>query len=240
MERSVVKAVKASSSGVWGRAWHTVAAVNRTASSTNTTAIDASSVGWGNALRWGWRPSVSLHWNPPILKHAARKHNVTHLVWGGFSPVLMIDTSVQFYLVMFITAHLPRLINGVCFSLSCPEWEKTYRCHAQRETCQLCGLYPEDLYSEGPKQSTHRYTNLYVWCRNRRFQVSGNQNWQSSGLGSLWHCLNCGLMMLCIMGRSSLLDQGLLVNIQQPVIQSDGTLLLATDSKVQLQLFLIL
>ncbi|XP_047463232.1 nuclear receptor subfamily 2 group C member 2 [Mugil cephalus] len=32
--------------------------------------------------------------------------------------------------------------------------------------------------------------------------------------------------------RSSLLDQGMLVNIQQPVIQSDGTLLLATDSKV--------
>uniref|UniRef100_A0AAQ5WYZ7 Nuclear receptor subfamily 2, group C, member 2 n=1 Tax=Amphiprion ocellaris TaxID=80972 RepID=A0AAQ5WYZ7_AMPOC len=31
---------------------------------------------------------------------------------------------------------------------------------------------------------------------------------------------------------SSLLDQGMLVNIQQPVIQSDGTLLLATDSKV--------
>nr|XP_046252018.1 nuclear receptor subfamily 2 group C member 2 [Scatophagus argus] len=33
--------------------------------------------------------------------------------------------------------------------------------------------------------------------------------------------------------RSSLLDQGMLVNIQQPVIQSDGTLLLATDSKME-------
>uniref|UniRef100_A0A7N6BC16 Nuclear receptor subfamily 2, group C, member 2 n=1 Tax=Anabas testudineus TaxID=64144 RepID=A0A7N6BC16_ANATE len=33
--------------------------------------------------------------------------------------------------------------------------------------------------------------------------------------------------------RSSLLDQGMLVNIQQPVIQSDGTLLLATDSKLE-------
>uniref|UniRef100_A0A3Q1FSS5 Nuclear receptor subfamily 2, group C, member 2 n=1 Tax=Acanthochromis polyacanthus TaxID=80966 RepID=A0A3Q1FSS5_9TELE len=32
--------------------------------------------------------------------------------------------------------------------------------------------------------------------------------------------------------RSGLLDQGMLVNIQQPVIQSDGTLLLATDSKM--------
>uniref|UniRef100_A0A8C8DT89 Nuclear receptor subfamily 2, group C, member 2 n=1 Tax=Oryzias sinensis TaxID=183150 RepID=A0A8C8DT89_9TELE len=32
--------------------------------------------------------------------------------------------------------------------------------------------------------------------------------------------------------RSSLLDQGMLVNIQQPVIQADGTLLLATDSKM--------
>ncbi|KAI3357600.1 hypothetical protein L3Q82_016005, partial [Scortum barcoo] len=32
--------------------------------------------------------------------------------------------------------------------------------------------------------------------------------------------------------RSSLLDQGMLVNIQQPLIQSDGTLLLATDSKM--------
>uniref|UniRef100_A0A3Q3RBG0 Nuclear receptor subfamily 2, group C, member 2 n=1 Tax=Monopterus albus TaxID=43700 RepID=A0A3Q3RBG0_MONAL len=32
---------------------------------------------------------------------------------------------------------------------------------------------------------------------------------------------------------SSLLDQGMLVNIQQPVIQSDGTLLLATDSKME-------
>ncbi|XP_058499008.1 nuclear receptor subfamily 2 group C member 2 isoform X2 [Solea solea] len=33
--------------------------------------------------------------------------------------------------------------------------------------------------------------------------------------------------------RSSLLDQGMLVNIQQPVIQTDGTLLLATDSKME-------
>ncbi|CAJ1084937.1 nuclear receptor subfamily 2 group C member 2 isoform X4 [Xyrichtys novacula] len=32
--------------------------------------------------------------------------------------------------------------------------------------------------------------------------------------------------------RSSLLDQGMLVNIQQPIIQSDGTLLLAADSKM--------
>ncbi|XP_041859987.1 nuclear receptor subfamily 2 group C member 2 [Melanotaenia boesemani] len=32
--------------------------------------------------------------------------------------------------------------------------------------------------------------------------------------------------------RSSLLDQGMLVNIQQPVIQTDGTLLLAADSKI--------
>ncbi|XP_076023023.1 nuclear receptor subfamily 2 group C member 2 [Genypterus blacodes] len=32
--------------------------------------------------------------------------------------------------------------------------------------------------------------------------------------------------------RSSLLDQGMLVNIQQPVIQTDGTLLLATNSKM--------
>ncbi|XP_068601195.1 nuclear receptor subfamily 2 group C member 2 [Brachionichthys hirsutus] len=33
--------------------------------------------------------------------------------------------------------------------------------------------------------------------------------------------------------RSSLLDQGMLVNIQQPVIQSDGTLLLAADTKME-------
>ncbi|XP_077422838.1 nuclear receptor subfamily 2 group C member 2 isoform X2 [Vanacampus margaritifer] len=33
--------------------------------------------------------------------------------------------------------------------------------------------------------------------------------------------------------RSSLLDQGMLVNIQQPVVQSDGTLVLATDSKME-------
>uniref|UniRef100_A0A667YF74 Nuclear receptor subfamily 2, group C, member 2 n=1 Tax=Myripristis murdjan TaxID=586833 RepID=A0A667YF74_9TELE len=32
---------------------------------------------------------------------------------------------------------------------------------------------------------------------------------------------------------SSLLDQGMLVNIQQPVIQTDGTLLLAADSKME-------
>lgn len=37
--------------------------------------------------------------------------------------------------------------------------------------------------------------------------------------------------------RSNLLDQGMLVNIQQPVIQSDGTLLLATDPKVELNLY---
>lgn len=41
-------------------------------------------------------------------------------------------------------------------------------------------------------------------------------------------------MMLCVTCRSSLLDQGMLVNIQQPLIQSDGTLVLAADSKVQL------
>ncbi|XP_056158068.1 nuclear receptor subfamily 2 group C member 2 [Lampris incognitus] len=33
--------------------------------------------------------------------------------------------------------------------------------------------------------------------------------------------------------RSSLLDQGMLVNIQQPVIQSEGSLLLAADSKME-------
>lgn len=33
--------------------------------------------------------------------------------------------------------------------------------------------------------------------------------------------------------RSSLLNQGMLVNIQQPLIQSDGTLLLATDAKIE-------
>ncbi|XP_015202858.1 nuclear receptor subfamily 2 group C member 2 isoform X2 [Lepisosteus oculatus] len=33
--------------------------------------------------------------------------------------------------------------------------------------------------------------------------------------------------------RSSLLDPGMLVNIQQPLIQADGTLLLATDSKAE-------
>lgn len=32
------------------------------------------------------------------------------------------------------------------------------------------------------------------------------------------------------------MDQGMLVNIQQPVIQSDGTLLLAADPKVQMLL----
>lgn len=58
-EQSVVRDAKASSSGVWGRTWHTAAVVNRTASSTNTTATAASSVGWGNALKWGWRLSVS-------------------------------------------------------------------------------------------------------------------------------------------------------------------------------------
>ncbi|KAF3860634.1 hypothetical protein F7725_000889 [Dissostichus mawsoni] len=40
--------------------------------------------------------------------------------------------------------------------------------------------------------------------------------------------------------RSSLLEQGMLVNIQQPLIQSDGTLLLASDSKVQLLQHLLL
>ncbi|KAJ3587035.1 hypothetical protein NHX12_013425 [Muraenolepis orangiensis] len=34
--------------------------------------------------------------------------------------------------------------------------------------------------------------------------------------------------------RSSLLEQGMLVNIQQPVVQTEGTLLLSADSKMQL------
>lgn len=58
-ERSVVRGVKASSSVVWGRTWPTAAGVNRTVSLTNTTVIAASSVGLENALRWGWRLSVS-------------------------------------------------------------------------------------------------------------------------------------------------------------------------------------
>lgn len=73
MERSVVKDAKVSSSGVWGRTWPTAAAVNRTASSTNTTAIAASSVGWGNALKWGWRLSVSLHPNPEHVENFVLK-----------------------------------------------------------------------------------------------------------------------------------------------------------------------
>ncbi len=55
VERSLVRDVKASSSGAWGRTWPTVAAVNRTASSTNTTAVAASFASWGNVLRWEWR-----------------------------------------------------------------------------------------------------------------------------------------------------------------------------------------
>lgn len=38
---------------------------------------------------------------------------------------------------------------------------------------------------------------------------------------------------LCVFNRQTgLLDPGMLVNIQQPLIREDGTVLLATDSKV--------
>lgn len=42
------------------------------------------------------------------------------------------------------------------------------------------------------------------------------------------------LILPCLVAfcSSGLLDPGMLVNIQQPVIQADGTLLLATDTKV--------
>lgn len=79
MERSVVRDVKVSSSAVWGRTWPIAAAAARTASSTNTTAIAASSVGWWNALRWGWRPSVSLHPPPEHHSDACRHKNTVTL-----------------------------------------------------------------------------------------------------------------------------------------------------------------
>lgn len=129
------------------------------------------------------------------------------------------------------------------FFLSCPEWEKAHRSGAQREACQLCCLHPKDIHSQGSKQSAHRHTNLYLWYRDGWLQVSGHQcyRWKSvpglcASLSCCWCLFLLVLIKLCVMCRSSLLDQGMLVNIQQPVIQSDGTLLLATDSKVELQL----
>lgn len=129
------------------------------------------------------------------------------------------------------------------FFLSCPEWEKAHRSGAQREACQLCCLHPKDIHSQGSKQSAHRHANLYLWYRDGWLQVSGHHCYGWKSVPGFCASLSCGwclfllvLIKLCVMCRSSLLDQGMLVNIQQPVIQSDGTLLLATDSKVELQL----
>lgn len=47
------------------------------------------------------------------------------------------------------------------------------------------------------------------------------------------------LWFLYVLNRQTgLLDPGMLVNIQQPLIREDGTVLLATDSKVMLCLLL--
>lgn len=182
-----------------------------------------------------------------------RYKNVTTII---FLLDLMLFSAVSHFYISWKVLKSPKRYSGVwshwstrmqfvclLFFPSCPEWEKTHWCSAQRETCQLCCFHPKDLHSQGPKQSTHRHANLYLRYGDRRLQVSGNQICrQSSGLGFCvylscwWLCWcywNWGSMMLCVMCRSSLLDQGMLVNIQQPVIRSDGTLLLATDSKVK-------
>lgn len=65
----------------------------------------------------------------------------------------------------------------------------------------------------------------------------------------VWLNLSLSLILVSVVfwylyhfSSSGLLDPGMLVNIQQPVIQADGTLLLATDTKVTLfsmQVFLM-
>uniref|UniRef100_W5LKZ0 Nuclear receptor subfamily 2, group C, member 2 n=1 Tax=Astyanax mexicanus TaxID=7994 RepID=W5LKZ0_ASTMX len=52
-------------------------------------------------------------------------------------------------------------------------------------------------------------------------------------MGMKMECYQIKFCQYCHLGRSGLLDPGMLVNIQQPLIQADGTLLLATDTKAE-------
>lgn len=90
-------------------------------------------------------------------------------------------------------------MSEISFFFSCPEWEKTHRSYAPRETHQLCCLNPKDLHSQGPEQPTHRHTNLYLWFRNRCLQVSFIQGRRVSALPSFfcWCCFNRGLLVFC-------------------------------------------
>lgn len=90
MERSVVKDVKASLSVVWGRTWPIAAAVNRTVLSTNTTVIAANSAGWENALRWGWRLSVS---QTEFILTCTHSCKLLIMYFGQMCPV---QTDVQY------------------------------------------------------------------------------------------------------------------------------------------------
>lgn len=175
MVRSVVRDVKASLSVVWGRTWPIAAAVNRTVLSTNTTVIAANSAGLENALRWGWRLSVSQ------IEFILTCTYSCKLLIMCFEQTCPVQTDVQY-------DHSPSE-NGEwrVFFFSCPEWEKTHWSYAPRETRQLCCLNTKDLHSQGPEQPTHRHTNLYLWFRNRCLQVGVIQGRLRSNLCSLHH-----------------------------------------------------
>lgn len=97
-----------------------------------------------------------------------------------------------------------RCVRFLSFFFSCPEWEKTHRSPAPRETRQLCCLNPKDLYSQGPEQPTHRHTNLYLWFRNGCLQVSVSQGrWVKPVLSAppsfFCRCyFNRGLLVFCV------------------------------------------
>ncbi|KAM4563875.1 nuclear receptor subfamily 2 group C member 2 isoform 3-T3 [Odontesthes bonariensis] len=87
--------------------------------------------------------------------------------------------------------------------------------------------------------------SLTYSCRSKQDCVINKHHRNRCQFCRLRKCLNMGMKTEYTDGSrsvensatdkhqaSSLLDQGMLVNIQQPVIQTDGTLLLATDSKI--------
>lgn len=227
MEQSVVRDVKASLSVVWGRTWPIAAAVNRTVLSTNTTVIAANSVGLENALRWGWRLSVSQ-----IEFILTCTYSCDCVLWADMSS-----------------------------SDWCSVWSFTFRkwwvkclflqlCRVRENPLKLCPERNTSTVLPQPKRSTfartwtvhslpHQPLSLIQkqmppgQCHSGQTEVKPVVFAPPRGFFLLMLFKPRVVNDLC---RSSLLEQGMLVNIQQPVIQSDGTLLLATDAKVQLQM----
>lgn len=148
---------------------------------------------------------------------------------------------VQFRLMFSMIIHLQKMVSEVSFSSAVQSERKPIEV-MPREKHINCAASTQKIYIRKDLNSPLIATPTFISDSetDASRSVSFRVDWgQTCAL-----CTTQGLFLLMLfkprvvndLCRSSLLEQGMLVNIQQPVIQSDGTLLLATDSKVQLQM----